>query len=221
MTAVKICGLTNLEDARWAWRCGADLLGFIFVPGTPRHVDVATVASVTRTLTREGCTCQFVGVFAGAPHEVVRQAAQECGLHLIQLHGNEPAEYARALDMPVSLERRVGAPTPWNDEDVGDAWAVLLDSFDPTRLGGTGLRWRWESLAEVTRRPRRLIVAGGLTPENVASAIRLARPWGVDVSSGVEASPGRKDHDKVRRFMKAVRAADVDLQPGEGGVHAP
>ena len=221
MTAVKMCGLTSLEDARWAWHCGADLLGFIFVPATPRYVDVTTVARITYALTREGCTCRFVGVFAGAPHDVVRHAAIACGLHLIQLHGDESADYVQALGLPVILARRVGAPTPWDDAAAGDAWAVLLDSFDPTRLGGTGRRWQWESLSEVTERPRRLIVAGGLTPENVASAILLARPWGVDVSSGVEASPGRKDPAKVKRFMEAVRAAEADLPLGEGGHREP
>ena len=213
MTVIKICGLTTLEDARWAARCGADLLGFIFVPSSPRYVTPDKVAEITGALAAEGCTARFVGVFADEPAEAVRQIATACALHLVQLHGQESPPYVRSLGLPAIVARRVRGAIPWEELASFRPWAYLLDSYDPRRPGGTGQPWPWELLAEGGRRLGRVILAGGLRPENVGEALRRARPWGVDVSSGVEASPGCKDPDKVARFIRQVREASESLPP--------
>lgn len=213
MTRVKICGLTSLEDARWAWRCGADLLGFIFVPSSPRYISPAKVAGITEALRAEGCEARFVGVFVNESPASLKKTVKACSLHLAQLHGDESAEYARQLDFPVIVARRIRGHVPWDDLATYEAWGYLLDSYDAHRRGGTGQTWNWDLLRAggETEVPGRLIVAGGLTPDNVASVVRGARPWGVDVSSGVERNPGHKDRDKLRRFIKNVREADKAL----------
>jgi len=224
MTVIKICGLTNLEDARWAAQCGADLLGFIFVPSSPRYVTPDKVAEITKSLADEGCPAHFVGVFADEPLGSVRQIAVTCALHLAQLHGHETPAYVHELGLPpnapdwigggglpVIVARRVRGAIPWEELSRFHPWAYLLDGYDPQRLGGTGQPWPWELLAEGSRKLDRVILAGGLTPENVGEALRRARPWGVDVSTGVEARPGRKDSAKVERFIRRVREADLRL----------
>jgi len=206
MTVVKICGLTNLEDARWACRCGADLLGFVFVPSSARCVPAARVAKIIHALTSEGYRARPVGVFANQPLDALRRTAEMCSLQLVQLHGGEGPGYAHALGLPFIVARRVRDRVPWEELSEYQAWAYLLDSYDPGKLGGTGHAWRWEMLGD-PQPDVRLIVAGGLTPDNVASAIRQARPWGVDVSSGVEASPGRKAPAIVERFVREAKRA--------------
>lgn len=208
MTQVKICGLTNLEDARWACRCGANLLGFIFVPASPRYVTPEGAARITGALAAEDWSVQFVGVFANESSEVIHQVAETCSLDYAQLHGEETPEHARALRLPFILARRVRDRPSWDDLARYDAWAYLFDTYHPRSLGGTGRTWRWELLEGWNERPARIIVAGGLTPDNVRAAIRQIRPWGVDVSSGVEARPGRKDPAKVERFIQQVKEED-------------
>ena len=205
MTAVKICGLTNLDDARWAWQCGADLLGFVFVRSSPRSVSQAEVARMVRALKDEACGARFVGVFADQSIEAVRRIARTCSLHLAQLHGGESPDYARALGVPVIVARRVRDRVPWDELSEYGAWAYLLDSYHPQQLGGTGHSWPWELLAKRPQDQTKIIIAGGLTPNNVALAIDQARPWGVDVSSGVEAHPGRKDPSKVELFVQRAK----------------
>lgn len=208
MTYIKICGLTNWQDARWAWRCGADLLGFIFVPSSPRYVRLEDVAPITEALLREGCEARFVGVFADQPAASIRETVEACHLHLAQLHGQVTPQDVAAVQPPVIVAVRVSGEVAWGALRRYDAWAYLLDTHDPERLGGTGRPWDWRRLEQGEDRPARLIVAGGLTPDNVTTAIRLTRPWGVDVSSGVEAVPGRKDPAKVAAFIRHVREED-------------
>ncbi|MGC8826076.1 MAG: phosphoribosylanthranilate isomerase [Anaerolineae bacterium] len=208
MVRVKICGLTNLEDARWAWQAGADLLGFIFVPASPRCISPAQAAAIIKALRREGCRALCVGVFADAPASDVEEIADHCKLDLVQLHGAEPPAYAQGLGRPIIRAHRVRGPVPWEELLAYDAWAYLLDSFHPQSAGGTGQRWAWDELDISAVPPARLIIAGGLTPDNVVDAVRRLRPWGVDVSSGVESRPGQKDPVRVRDFIlraKAVR----------------
>ncbi|MBN1399700.1 MAG: phosphoribosylanthranilate isomerase [Anaerolineae bacterium] len=210
MTAIKICGLTNLEDARWAARCGADLLGFIFVSGSPRYVAPEAAALLTQTLRAEGVRAQLVGVFADESAEKVRAIATACALDLVQLHGHESPAYAARLGRPYLLARRVGDTLSWEDLARYAAWGYLLDTYDAGKLGGTGQTWDWRILGAADRKlPARLIIAGGLTPENVAQAVRQVHPWGVDVASGVEARPGIKDPAKVERFIQSVREAET------------
>jgi len=211
MTAVKICGLTNLQDARWASQCGADLLGFVFVRSSPRYIPPAEAAEITRQLVGEGCETLLVGVFANESIRGVRQIVESCMLDLVQLHGDETPDYARAVGAPVIVARRLRDQVPWDELSAYQAYAYLFDSYDPRKLGGTGRPWRWELLRSRPELPAKVIVAGGLTPENVALAIDQARPWGVDVSSGVEACPGRKDRGKVQRFIRNAKQTDTPL----------
>lgn len=207
MTVVKICGLTNLEDAQWAWRCGADMLGFILVKSSPRYIAPSDIAAITRQLTEAGCTARYVGVTADSDPQAIRQLARACGLHVVQWHGQPSPEDVEQVGFPVILAHTVRERIDWAALGRYAAWAYLLDTYDPHRLGGVGRPWRWELLAGERRR-QRVIIAGGLDPHNVAAAIRQARPWGVDVSSGVEAWPGRKDPAKVAQFIQTVREED-------------
>jgi len=206
-THVKICGLTRIEDACCAWQAGADLLGFIFVAGSPRCLEPEQAAEITAALRQEGCTCRLVGVFAGQSPHAVRQTMDACGLHLAQLHGGESPDYARALDRPHIVALRVRGAVQWDVLDRYDTWGYLLDSFDPQRLGGSGKRWDWDLVDRQALGKRRVLIAGGINPENVARAVRQLCPWGVDCSSGVEARPGIKDHEKVRALIARVREA--------------
>jgi tryptophan synthase beta subunit len=215
MTQIKICGLTNYADAQWAWQCGADLLGFIFVPSSRRYVSPAHAGEIIRTLKAAGCSAQYVGVFADEPLESCRAIAQSAGVDLVQLHGNESPAYAEALGLPFILARRVRDGVPWDQLAGYAAWAYLLDSYQEGTLGGTGQTWRWDLLGDAGA-GRRIILAGGLTPANVAAAIRQAQPWGVDVASGVERAPGEKDQAKVQQFIAAARAASAAAPDARG-----
>jgi len=205
MIIVKICGLTTLDDARCAWHSGADFLGFIMVPTSPRYVTPQEVAEIVGALKDQGCPCRCVGVFIARDGSNVSEIVRVCGLHLAQLHGQEAEVLATSLDVPVILARRVGNRVPWETLASDRAWAYLLDTRHPEKEGGTGLSWRWDLLAEGDIVGKRVIVAGGLNPGNVGDLVSRYRPWGVDAASGVELSPGRKDPDKVRRFIANVR----------------
>ena len=203
---VKICGITNFEDARASAEAGADVLGFVFWDKSPRSVSLQAAAEIARRLP------PFVlkaGVFVNAPEDLVVAAARECGLNLLQFHGDETPEYCLQFGLmsikafrvrdASSLERLPDYPT--------DAW--LLDAFVPDKLGGTGARFNWDLAKQAQQWGRPIFLAGGLSPENVAQAIQQAQPYAVDVSSGVEAAPGKKDHAKVKTFIEAARAASV------------
>lgn len=199
---VKICGITNAEDAQAAVAAGADLLGFVFYDGSPRHVTVEQAAAIARTIPP---FVVRVGLFVNAPEELVGQALSACGLQLLQFHGDETPEYCRqfgAMSMKAfrvknaeSIRELPAYPT--------DAW--LLDAFVPGQLGGTGHSFNWDLAIEAVNLGKPVFLAGGLTPANVAEAVRKVQPYGVDVSSGVESAPGRKDHAKVRAFIEAAK----------------
>jgi len=243
---VKICGITNLEDALAAVDAGADALGFIFYESSPRKVSTEAARNIIRQLPP---FVARVGVFVNAAEEVVRGVVGECGLDTLQFHGEETPEFCGKFSTPrrtnettaltPTLSPRrggtdgsvlaVSTPTVvaarmWTSLKVykafriqdleslqslpaykTDAW--LLDSFVPDKLGGTGAAFNWDLAVEAKKIGRPIILAGGLTPENVAEAVRKVRPFAVDVSSGVEASPGKKDHTKVRMFIAAAKAA--------------
>ncbi len=192
MTWVKICGITNAEDAAAAVAAGADALGFIFFRGSKRYVDPAVVGAIR---VPEGVT--KVGVFVDAPLYEIRKVREQAGLSMIQLHGHELPAVAAALGNVAKVFRR-GEPLA-----KAAAFPDAIAMFDGPE-GGSGQKADW-SVARQCARLRQVILAGGLTPENVGEAIRAVHPWGVDVSSGVELSPGKKDHDKVRAFIAAAR----------------
>jgi phosphoribosylanthranilate isomerase len=200
---VKICGITSIPDALAAAEAGADMLGFVFYDRSPRHVSIQAATEIVRQLPP---FIVRVGVFADAPEEVVLRAIGDCGLNLLQFHGDEPPDYCLQFGlMSMKAFRIRDAESLKSLPDYQtDAW--LLDAYSPDKLGGSGEKFNWELAVEAKKLGRPIFLAGGLTPENVAEAVRQVQPYAVDVSSGVEAAPGKKDHQKVRDFAAAVRA---------------
>ena len=213
---VKIGGLTNLEDALVAAEAGADLLGFIFYEKSPRCVDPGTVAKIvsalrsdTRFTSQAAPRC--VGVFVNTAPEQIAETLTRCGLDLAQLHGEEDTGALAALAgrafkavRPQTAAEAQAAAQQFAVHAPADGPDLLLDAWHPALRGGTGETGDWHVAAGIARQ-NRVLLAGGLTPDNAAAAIAQVAPWGVDVASGVEASPGRKDHRRVREFVKAVR----------------
>jgi len=201
---VKICGITNLPDGLAAAEAGADALGFVFYDQSPRYISIPAAAELIRQLPP---LVMKVGVFANAPEDLVLRASRECGLNLLQFHGDEPPDYCLQfglMSMKAFRIRDAASLQALRDYPT-DAW--LLDTYSPGKLGGTGETFNWDLALEARGWGRPIFLAGGLTPENVAEAVQRAQPYGVDVSSGVEAAPGRKDHAKVRAFIKAAKPA--------------
>jgi phosphoribosylanthranilate isomerase len=211
---VKICGITTLDDALWAAEAGADALGLIFVEGTPRYVAPDRAAAIVAGLPPFVCP---VGVFWDHPPAHVARVAAECGLGAVQLHGAEPPEAVAALPHPVLKTIKVRSPDDLALLERYKPAAFLLDSPARWSEGEARAPISWTVAREAAGRAR-VILSAGLTPETVSEAIRVARPWGVDVNSGVEAAPGRKDPDRVRRFVRQARAAAAALD-GDAGPH--
>ena len=206
---IKICGITSLDDALLAAEAGADALGFIFVEGTPRYVTPAAAAGIIAALPPFVAP---VGVFWDQPPAHILAVARECGLVAAQLHGQEPPEVVASLGLPVLKTLKVASAADLDLLDRYKPAAFLLDSPARWSEGEARAPIPWTLAREAARRAR-VILSAGLTPETVAEAIRVARPYGVDVNSGVEAELGRKDADKVRRFVRAARAAGQSLSP--------
>ncbi len=204
---VKVCGITNLEDAQAAVEAGADALGFVCYRKSPRFVDAEVIRAIVSELPPFVLP---VGVFVNEEQKVVRDLLDRCGLVLAQLHGDETAAYCESLGRPVlkaiRLQSRSGFLALAEFKGRALVRGILVDAFSDAAYGGTGHRVDWNLAAEASQLGR-VILAGGLTPENVGEAIKIVRPYGVDVSSGVEANPGRKDHAKVRAFIKAAKLA--------------
>ena len=210
MTKVKICGIKTIDDALAAMDAGADMIGFNFYPKSPRYIDVGQCRDIMAVMRKYG-HITFVGVFVNASAQEVRATLETAALSLAQLHGDEPAEMVQALhgkafkafrEIPRELDGfvREGAP------------ALLVDASVKGAYGGTGITADWDGAAELAKRYP-ILLAGGLTPENVAEAVRCVEPWGVDVASGVESSPGVKDPAKMRAFVQAVRDRQLAAGP--------
>jgi phosphoribosylanthranilate isomerase len=197
---IKICGVTREEDALAAVRLGADALGFNFWPGSRRHLTPAAARLIIERLPPLVTT---VGVFVNQPEAEMRAIAAETGIQVFQLHGDEPPELCARMPLPVVKAIPVDQVRTLSRLLSYEVSAFLLDT--PSRgYGGTGQPFDW-SLAEGVSEVAPVILAGGLTPENVADAVRAVRPYAVDVASGVESSPGVKDMDRMSRFVAAVR----------------
>jgi phosphoribosylanthranilate isomerase len=209
---VKICGITSLDDALWAIEAGADAIGLIFVEGTPRYITPAAAAAIVAGLPPFVCA---VGVFWDHPPAHVAAIVAECRLGAVQLHGVEPPEAVAATPVPVLKSIKVQDAHGLAQLDRYKPAAFLLDSPARWSEGEARVPISWTLAREATARGR-IVLAGGLTPETVSEAVRVARPWGVDVNSGVEAVPGRKDPAKVARFIQAGRAAAAGLDDEEG-----
>ena len=210
---VKICGITSLDDALWAAEAGADALGLIFVEGTPRYVTPAAAAAIVAGLPPFVCP---VGVFWDHPSAHVAAIVAECGLGAVQLHGLEPPEAVGAAPVPVLKSIKIRDAEDLAQLDRYKPAAFLLDSPARWSEGEARVPISWTLAREATARGR-IILAAGLTPETVGEAVRVARPWGVDVNSGVEAAPGRKDLAKIERFIRAARTAAAGLEDAGGG----
>ena len=217
MTWVKICGMTNLEDALTAVEAGADAVGFVFYEKSPRCVSVETAREIVEKLPED---VEKVGVFVNEQEELICSVADDAQLTIVQMHGDKEDPHIADLVVRRRPHTKVLAaismnhPSPqgramtWHPDSVQ---AFLLDSGTSSKHGGTGISFDWSAALPVLEEIKRLgkvIAAGGLTPSNVEAALTLLHPWGVDVASGVEASPGKKDPDKVRAFVKAVRDCD-------------
>jgi phosphoribosylanthranilate isomerase len=225
MTWVKICGTTNLEDALTAVEAGADAVGFVFYEQSPRNISVEAAREIVEKLPE---SIEKVGVFAGESVAQAEEIGSRVGLDALQVY---PLSYAKSggvgghLDAMSSTRQRklyLALPIGWLVSDVHAVTvdvkspedmsvAILLDSGTGLRPGGTGVAFDWNdavpAVASLSRH-QKIVIAGGLTPQNVVQAIRILWPWGVDVVSGVEGRPGKKDPEKVRAFVKAVREAD-------------
>jgi phosphoribosylanthranilate isomerase len=215
VTRVKICGLTNLQDALIAVEAGADLLGFIFYPPSPRAVTLERAGAIAETVRNAGLPVRLVGVFVDESLEDVHQVVSHCGLDYAQLHGAEsPHTVAALMDDGIAVIKAFRVRDDISQGEIARyrATAYLLDAYVAGQPGGTGRPFDWQLAVRVASRFP-VLLAGGLTPNNVAQAVDTVRPWGVDVASGVEAAPGRKDPDQVRRFVAAVRRADQGQSP--------
>jgi phosphoribosylanthranilate isomerase len=203
---VKVCGITRLEDAEAAVAFGAGALGFVFWPKSPRFIDPYRARTIVASLPPLVAT---VGVFVNQPAEYVNGVASLVGLSAVQLHGDETPAFAGLMRRPVIKAVAIdGAGADLGRPGV-EGWServtILLDAHDPGQRGGTGRTIDWTTAAAIAR-GRRVVLAGGLTPENIAEAIRSVKPFGVDVSSGVEAKPGVKDHGRLRALFDALQS---------------
>ena len=196
---VKICGITRLEDAAAAVEAGADALGFVFWPRSPRFIDPFRARAIARELPP---FVGIVGVFVNQTIAEVNEIAALVPLSVVQLHGDEDAHVALAITRPVvkavASQAALADVTAWPDRIT-----LLVDAFDIERRGGTGMRSDWRLAAALASR-RRVLLAGGLRPDNVAEAIAAVKPFGIDVSSGVESAPGVKDHTRIRALFEAI-----------------
>lgn len=201
---VKICGITSIEDAVAAVNAGADALGFMFYERSPRRISMDLAATIKNALPP---FVVKVGVFADATENVVRSAAL-CGLNALQFHGNEPPDFLKRFSPTTTIKAfRIQNAASLTMLSAYNTSAWLLDSYTPAQLGGTGNTFNWDLAIQARKLGRPLILAGGLTPENVADAVRKVRPYAVDVSSGVEFAPGKKDPAKIAAFIQAAKSA--------------
>jgi phosphoribosylanthranilate isomerase len=203
MTEIKVCGITNLEDASFAAECGADALGFIFYSRSPRYVAPERAKKIIEELPDR---IAKVGVFVNQELQEVKKTVAFCDLDLVQLHGDESPGYCRQFPSSLLIKafssRRASDLRGLRNLPVR---AIVVDTYDPLRYGGTGKRSDWR-LAVKVKEMHSLILAGGLNTGNIREAIDIVAPHAVDINSGVESSPGRKDHEKVRAIIEIVRS---------------
>lgn len=199
---VKICGITSVADGLAAAEAGADMIGLMFYDRSPRHISFERAAEISRALSPY---LVKVGVFVNPDEDTVMRAISDCGVSLLQFHGEETPEFCTQFGvMSMKAFRVRDAESLLALPDYATD-AYLLDAYSPAAHGGTGAKFNWDLAIEAKRHHKPVFLAGGLTPENVGAAVRQVQPFGVDVSSGVEAAPGQKDPAKVQAFVQAVR----------------
>ncbi len=200
---VKICGITSVPDAVDACNAGADAIGLVFYGKSPRNVSIERAAEIARSV---GPYCSVVGLFVNADAEFVKAVLAQVGLHVLQFHGDETDEYCRQFQRPFYKAVRMKEDV---DVEVAmakfpSAVAILLDAYRPGIPGGTGETFDWQRVPKTSAAP--IVLAGGLTPDNVSAAVAATTIYGVDVSGGVEALPGKKNSEKVRAFVRRAKA---------------
>ncbi|HXQ25668.1 MAG TPA: phosphoribosylanthranilate isomerase [Candidatus Acidoferrales bacterium] len=203
---VKICGITNWTDARRAIAGGAELLGFNFYEGSPRYITPAKARRIVRRLSKG---VSAVGVFVNETEQKMLETARAVGLDQLQLHGDESPAMVARLRRSLPVIKAIRVRKPFRASQLAPfkrASALLLDGFDRHARGGTGKTFDWE-IARRAKRYGRIFLAGGLTPENIGDAIRAGKPYAVDVCSGVEARPGKKDPVRLKDLLRAVKGA--------------
>ena len=201
MVRVKICGITNQKDAFAALDAGADALGFVFYNGSPRNIAREDAARIIEQLPP---FIQTVGLFVNESIETINNIADLCGLDVIQLHGDETPQFCNSINRRVIKALRIKDISSLEPLESFNVAGMLLDAWSPSEQGGTGRTFNWD-IAEIASQKKQIILAGGLSPDNVTEAIRKVRPYAVDVSSGVESSPGVKNHMLLRDFIRKAK----------------
>jgi phosphoribosylanthranilate isomerase len=204
-TRVKICGITNVADGLAAAEAGADMIGLMFYESSPRHITLARAVEISRALP---LFLMRVGVFVNAPADFVLRAIGECNLTMLQFHGDETSDFCTQFGLMNMKAIRVRDSGSLAQLENYQTDAFLLDAHSRNGLGGTGEKFNWDLAVEAQKFGKPIFLAGGLTPENVADAVRIVHPFGVDVSSGVESAPGIKDHAKVKSFITAAKSVE-------------
>ena len=202
---IKICGITNLEDAKAAIELGADALGFVFYPPSPRHIELQMAAEISHQLPPFIST---TALFVDASRQQIEMVLNTARMDCLQFHGNESAADCEGYNRPwiKALRMKAGINLIEQHQIYSNASALLLDTYVKGIAGGTGEKFQWQLIPENLR--SEIILAGGLTVENVYQAVKTVKPWAVDVSGGVEKEKGMKDHVKIAQFIKEVRAGE-------------
>lgn len=201
---IKICGITSVADGLAAAEAGADMIGLMFYEKSPRHITLQAAAEIAQAVSP---FVTKVGVFVNPTEELVLRAIDECGLNMLQFHGDETPEFCLQFGAMCVKAFRIRDAQSLQALPVYQTDAYLLDAYSASGLGGTGEKFNWNLAVEAKKFGKPIFLAGGLTPDNVAAAVRQVQPFAVDVSSGVESSPGKKDYAEVRAFIANVRNA--------------
>jgi len=210
---VKVCGITNKTDALTAIEAGADALGFMFYKKSKRGVTLQQVRAIVQELPP---FVSLIGVFVNEALDEIHRAKDQCRLDTIQLHGDESPEFCARIESRVIKAFRLQSKSVLAQARDYDTTAWLLDSYSAKGRGGTGDSFNWDWVREAAPLPKPIIIAGGLTPENVAQCVRATHPSGLDVSSGVEDGPGKKNPEKIKAFVQATRLATPSSQTTAG-----
>ncbi len=205
MVKIKICGITNLEDALACFFYGADAIGFVFYKGSPRYITVGKAKRIAAIMPKK---IKKVGVFFNASAAYINNIASACKLDMLQFHGDEPDEFCRIFKKQKVVKAfRVKGVMDKEKINSYKVYAFLFDAFDKTLPGGTGKKFNWKIFRQAGKIKHPFFLSGGLTVKNVASAIRIVKPDWVDASSCLESAPGKKDHVRLKKFIKAAKAA--------------
>ncbi|MDD5595039.1 MAG: phosphoribosylanthranilate isomerase [Candidatus Omnitrophica bacterium] len=203
MVKVKICGITNLEDARVSVAAGCDALGFLFYKKSPRYISVQKAKEIIKDIPKNIIK---IGVFVNATEKSIKQVAKECGLDILQFHGNESPEFCKKFKhYKIIKVFRIKNKSSLKDVLKYKVFAYLFDTFSKSKLGGTGKKFNWKLVTQLDNLKQTIFLSGGLDEKNVQAAIRAVHPQWVDASSSLEALPGKKDYRRVRKFIAAAK----------------